>query len=326
MPPKSISPLSTVRLGVSSCLLGEEVRFDGGHKRDPFLVLTLGQLVEWVPVCPEVELGLGTPRETIRLVRDPAGSDDVRLMTGKTGIDLTRRMQQYARQRVRALAKEGLSGFVLKKDSPSCGMTRVKVWREEGPSERNGRGLFAAELIRQFPNLPVEEEGRLHDPGLRENFIDRVCMYRRLRTLFAGRWTVGAVVRFHTAHKLVLMAHAPQAYRELGRLVAEAKGAPRAAFSRQYQDELMAAMAKPTTRARHTNALQHAVGHFKVSLDQMSREELGEVIEDYRRGFIPLVVPLTLIRHHARRLEVSYLLGQQYLDPELKELLLRNHV
>ena len=326
MSPKLMPPLLPVRLGVSSCLLGEQVRYDGGHKRDPFLVLTLGRLVEWVPVCPEVELGLGTPRETIRLVRDLGARDDVRLMTGKTKIDLTKRMQQYARRRVRALAKEGLSGFVFKKDSPSCGMTRVKVWREEGPSERNGRGLFAAELIRQFPNLPVAEEGLLHDPRLRENFIDRVCMYRRLRTLFAGRWTIGAVVRFHTAHKLVLMAHAAQAYRELGRLVAQAKGVPRAAFSRQYQDKLMAAMAKPTTRARHTNALQYAVGHFKLLLDQMSREEVGEIIEDYRQGFIPLIVPLTLIRHHARRLEVSYLLGQQYLDPELKELMLRNHV
>lgn len=321
-----MSPPPSIRLGISSCLLGEEVRYDGGHKRDPFLVQTLGPMVEWVPVCPEVEVGLGTPRETIRLMQHPTDEDAVRLMTAKTNVDLTETMRRYARQRVRELAREGLSGYVLKKDSPSCGMERVKVWRDKGLSKRNGRGIFAAELLRQYPNLPVEEEGRLHDPRLRENFIDRVFMYRRLRLLFSGRWTVGDLVRFHTAHKLVLMAHSLQGYRELGRLVAEAKGVPRVELVRRYEDELMAAMAKPATRARHTNTLQHAIGHFKQTLDTASRQELGVVIEDFRQGLVPLIVPLTLIRHHARRLEVPYLLGQRYLAPELKELMLRNHV
>ena len=315
-----------IRLGISSCLLGEAVRYDGGHKRDPFLVQTLRPMVEWVPVCPEVELGLGTPRETIRLIHDPKDADGVRLMTGKTGDDLTKQMRNYARRRVRALATEGLSGYVSKKDSPSCGMVRVKVWRDKGMSERSGRGLFAAELLRQYPNMPVEEGGRLHDSRLRENFIDRVFMYRRLRALFCGRWTVGNLVGFHTAYKLVLMAHSPQGYRKLGRLVVEAKGLPRAELVRRYGDELMASMAKPATRAHHTNTLQHAVGDFKQTLDRMSRRELASVIEDYRQGLIPLIVPLTLIRHHALRLDVSYLLGQRYLDPELKALMLRNHV
>jgi uncharacterized protein YbgA (DUF1722 family)/uncharacterized protein YbbK (DUF523 family) len=321
-----MSTPSSIRLGISSCLLGEEVRYDGGHKRDPFLVQTLGAMVEWVPVCPEVEVGLGTPRETIRLMQHPTDEDAVRLMTAKTNVDLTKTMRRYARQRVRELAREGLSGYVLKKDSPSCGMERVKVWRDKGMSKRNGRGIFAVELLKQYPNLPVEEEGRLHDPRLRENFIDRVFMYRRLRLLFSGRWTVGDLVRFHTAHKLVLMAHSLQGYRELGRLVAEAKGVPRVELVRRYEDELMAAMAKPATRARHTNTLQHAIGHFKQTLDTASRQELGVVIEDFRQGLVPLIVPLTLIRHHARRLEVPYLLGQRYLAPELKELMLRNHV
>ena len=321
-----MSTLPSLRLGISSCLLGEAVRYDGGHNRDPFLVQTLGPMVEWVPVCPEVEVGLGTPRETIRLVHHPTDGDGVRLMTAKTNVDLTKAMRRYARQRVSALATEGLSGYVLKKDSPSCGMARVKVWRDKGMSERNGRGIFAAELLRQYPNLPVEEEGRLHDPSLRENFIDRVFMYRRLRALFSGRWTVGDLVRFHTAHKLVLMAHSIQGYRELGRLVAEAKGVDRVELVRRYEDELMAAMAKPATRARHTNTLQHAIGHFKQTLDTASRQELGVVIEDFRQGLVPLIVPLTLIRHHARRLDVWYLLGQRYLAPELKELMLRNHV
>lgn len=320
-----MSEWPSIRIGISSCLLGEEVRHDGGHKRDPFLVQTLGPMVEWVPVCPEVDVGLGTPRETIRLVRDRDELDGVRLVS-KSGIDLTKRMRRYARQRVRALATEDLSGYILKKDSPSCGMERVKVWRAQGANERKGRGLFAAELIRQFPNMPIEEEGRLHDPRLRENFIDRVFMYRRLRRLFSGRWTVGDLVAFHTAHKLVLMAHSVQGYRELGRLVADAKRVPRAELSRRYEDELMSALSRPATRARHTNALQHAVGHFKKTLDAVSRQELGIVIDDYRRGLVPLIVPLTLVRHHARRLGVEYLQEQRYLDPELKELMLRNHV
>ncbi len=170
-----------VRIGISSCLLGEAVRYDGGHKRDRILVQTLGPLVEWISVCPEAELGLGTPREPIRLVRDARETDGVRLLTVKTGIDLTQRMRRFARQRVRALANENLSGYILKNDSPSCGMERVAVWRREDARERTGRGLFAAELKRQFPNLPIEEEGRLHDPQLLENFIVRVFAYPALR-------------------------------------------------------------------------------------------------------------------------------------------------
>ena len=316
-----------VRIGISTCLLGENVRHDGGHKRDAFLVETLGRLVDWVPVCPEVELGLGTPREPIRLVRDAGQTGGVRLVS-RSGIRLTGRMRQFARSRIRALAKEDLSGYILKKDSPSCGMERVKVWSgdDSRTSERNGRGIFAAELLRQYPNLPVEEEGRLQDPALRENFFERVFAYRRLRALFSGRWNVGALVRWHTAEKLALMAHSPLRYREMGRLVAEAKAVPRAELSRRYEDEFMSAMRIRATRARHTNALMHAVGHFKRRLDTDSRDELLAVLEDYRRGFVPRIVPLTLVRHHARRLDVEYLSGQTYLHPHPKELALLNHV
>ena len=316
-----------VRIGISTCLLGENVRHDGGHKRDAFLVETLGRLVEWVPVCPEVELGLGTPREPIRLVRDTRQTDGVRLVS-RSGIRLTGRMRQFARSRLRALAKADLSGYILKKDSPSCGMERVKVWtaRDSRTSERNGRGIFAAELLRQYPNLPVEEEGRLQDPALRENFFERVFAYRRLRALFSGRWNVGALVGWHTREKLALMAHSPVRYRELGRLVAEAKDIPRAELSRRYEDEFMSAMRIRATRARHTNALMHAAGHFKRRLDTGSRDELLAVLQDYRRGFVPRIVPLTLVRHHARRLDITYLLDQTYLDPHPKELALLNHV
>jgi len=316
-----------VRIGVSSCLLGERVRHDGGHKRDAYLVETLGQLVEWVPVCPEAEVGLGTPREPIRLVRDAGRHDGVRLVS-RSGVRLTGRMRRFARDRLRALAKADLSGYILKKDSPSCGIERVKVWTGEDSrsSERNGRGIFAAELLRQYPNLPVEEEGRLHDPALRENFFERVFAYRRLRSLFSSRWNVGALVQWHTAQKLALMAHSPVRYRELGRLVAEAREIPRAELGRRYEDEFMTAVRTRATRARHTNALMHAMGHFKRRIDEASRDELLAVLEDYRRCLVPRIVPLTLVRHHARRLEVDYLLGQTYLNPHPKELALLNHV
>ena len=196
-----------IRIGVSACLLGEKVRFDGGHKRDPYLVETFGRYVEWVPVCPEVELGLGTPRETLRLVRI---SSDVRMIMPKTGADHTEAMRAYAARRVRELAKENLSGYILKKDSPSCGMERVRVFDAHGVPAKSGRGLFAEALLQHFPLLPVEEEGRLTDPRLRENFIERVFAYARLRSLFSGHWKVGDLVAFQTAHKLLLMAHSPQ--------------------------------------------------------------------------------------------------------------------
>ena len=315
-----------LRIGISSCLLGEIVRYDGGHKRDPYLVETLGRLVEWVPVCPEVEAGLGTPREPIRLVRDSGRTGGVRLVS-RSGARLTGRMERYARGRLRSLAKADLSGYILKKDSPSCGMERVKVWNGDGQAaERNGRGIFAAELVRQYPNLPVEEEGRLHDPVLRENFFERVFAYRRLRALFSARWDIGALVRWHTTQKLALMAHSPVRYRELGQLVAEAGEIPRVELVRRYEDEFMAAMRIRASRGRHTNALMHAVGHFKRQLDATSRDELLGLLEDYRLGLVPRIVPLTLVRHHARRLDVEYLIEQSYLNPHPKELALLNHV
>lgn len=312
-----------IRIGVSACLLGQQVRFDGGHKRDAFLAETFGRFVEWVPVCPEVECGFGTPREAMRLVRDERG---VRLLTIKTGLDLTAPMARFSRSRVCALASENLSGYVLKKDSPSCGLERVKVYGPHGNAARGGRGLFAAALVEAFPHLPVEEEGRLADPRLRDNFVERVFAYWRLRGLFGGRWTVGDLVRFHTAHKLLLLAHAPEAYRRLGRLVAGARGMPRREAAQRYADGFMQALAQLATARRHTNVLQHMAGYFTNRLDAASTRELGEVIDDYRRGLVPLIVPLTLVRHHVRTHDVRYLAEQVYLAPHPKELMLRNHV
>ena len=312
-----------IRIGVSACLLGEKVRFDGGHKRNPYLVETFGHYVEWVPVCPEVELGLGTPRETLRLVRI---SNDIRLLMPKTGADHTEAMRAYVVHRLAELAEEDLSGYVLKKDSPSCGMERVRIFDAHGVPAKSGQGLFAEALLQHFPNLPVEEEGRLTDPHLRENFIERVFAYARLRSLFSGRWKVGDLIAFHTAHKLLLMAHSPHAYQDLGRLVAEAKSVPRAELRDHYESEFMGALREMATTKRHANVLQHMVGYFSKQLDSDSRQELQALLQDYRAGFLPLVVPLMLIRHYVRKCDVTYLRGQVYLEPHPKELMLRNHV
>ncbi len=315
-------PLRPIRIGISACLLGEQVRFDGGHKRNAFLTETVGRFVEWVPVCPEVECGLGTPREAMRLVRVERR---VRLLTVKTGADLTSRMERFSRSRVSRLAAEHLSGYVFKKDSPSCGLERVKVY-DRGSPVRTGRGLFAAALVEAYPHLPVEEEGRLADARLRDNFVERVFAYWRLRGLFDERWTVGDLVGFHTAHKLLLLAHEPEAYRRLGRLVAGARGVPRQHLEQRYVDGFMRALARLANTRGHTNVLQHMAGYFTDRLDTASKRELAEAITDYRRGLVPLVVPLMLVRHHVRTLEVAYLAGQTYLDPHPKELMLRNHV
>jgi uncharacterized protein YbgA (DUF1722 family)/uncharacterized protein YbbK (DUF523 family) len=279
--------------------------------------------VEWVPVCPEVECGLGTPREPMRLVDRGNG---VRLLTVKTAVDLTGQLETYARRRVAELAKADLSGYVFKKDSPSCGLMRVKVYVPNGIAARSGRGLFAARLVEQCPNLPVEEEGRLSDSRLRENFVERVFAYSRLRQLFEGRWNAAALIDFHTAHKLILMSHSPEAYRQIGRLVAGVRTLSRGEMERRYTDAFMAALAVIATPRRHTNVLQHMAGYFKDRLDRDAKTELLSAIDDYRRELVPLIVPLTLLRHYVRLYGVSYLAGQLYLDPHPKELMLRNHV
>ena len=307
---------SAIRIGISSCLLGERVRYDGGHKRDGYLVETLGRFVEWVGVCPEVEMGLGTPRETLRLVRI---GENTRMVMPKTGVDHTEAMRVFAERRVQELEREDLCGYVLKKGSPSCGVERVRVFDAHGIPAKSGRGLFAEVLLRHFPNLPVEEEGRLFDPRLRENFIERVFASRRLRSLFAGRWKLGEVVAFHSAHKLLLMAHSPRAYAGLGRLVAGGKSLPRAELRSRYEAEFMRALTEIATTRRQANVLQHIVGYFRRHLDGASRKELLSLLEDYRRGLIPLIVPLTLIRHYVRRFETPYLRGQVYLEPHPKE-------
>jgi uncharacterized protein YbgA (DUF1722 family)/uncharacterized protein YbbK (DUF523 family) len=315
---------SSIRVGVSSCLLGEPVRYDGGHKRDPFLTDTLGPFVEWVPVCPELELGLGVPRPAIRLTGEPGAP---RLVVGETGEDLTARMRRFAESRVRQLAGLGLDGYVLKRASPSCGLHRVRVHPDTaGRPRADGRGLFAAALVERLPLLPVEEEGRLADAGIRESFVERVFAAARWRAFVAGRPHARDLVAFHAAQKLAVLAHSPAHYSRLGRLVA---GSGDGRFTRrleEYGRVLAEALAVRATRGRHTNVLQHIAGFFKTEMAPDERAELAELIDTYRRGLVPLVVPLTLVKHHVRRLRLAYLADQVYLSPHPHELMLRNHV
>lgn len=312
-----------IRIGISACLLGHEVRYDGNHKRDAFLTETFGPYVQWVVVCPEVELGLGIPREPIRLVDH---GDGPRMVGTRSGTDHTPAMQSYAAKRVRALAPEDLCGYVLKKNSPSCGMERVKIYRDQGMPSAKGQGVFAAVLMQAFPLLPVEEEGRLSDPRLRDNFVERVFAYRRLRTLFSGRWTLGQLVRFHSVHKLQLLAHSPAQYQALGRLVARAKSLERTALREQYQEGFMTGLRALATPRRNVNVLQHMSSYFRDRIDESERAELRALIDDYGKELVPLVVPLTMIRHYVRKFAIEYLAMQVYLEPHPRELMLRNHV
>lgn len=315
--------MDKIRLGISTCLLGENVRFDGGHKLDRYLRDTLGAYVEYVPVCPEVECGMGVPRESMHLEGDPGRP---RLVTTRTGKDLTERMEAWARRRVAELEKENLCGFVFKSDSPSSGMERVKVYSGKGSQPvRQGIGIFARTFMERFPLLPVEEEGRLHDPVLRENFIERIFACKRWGEAAAAGRKAASLVKFHSAHKLLLLSHSEKHYREMGKLVARAGTIPARELFALYETLLMEALRLKATPAKNANVLQHMAGYFKKQLSAGERQELQEVIGEYRRGDIPLVVPVTLIRHYVRKYDEPYLKDQVYLHPHPQELKLRNH-
>ena len=307
----------------SRCLLGDEVRFDGGHKRDNFLTDVLGPYVEWIPVCPEVEAGLGTPREAMRLVGDPA---QPRLVTIKSGRDHTKALEKMTTSRLTELGECDLSGFVFKRGSPSCGMERVRVYTEKGMPSHSGVGIFARAFAEQFPLIPMEEEGRLCDAPLRENFIERIFCYRRYQDLLEDGVTRQAVVRFHTIHKYLLLAHSVQHYQWLGRLVGQADRYRPRELAVKYGELFMKALAVKATVRKHVNVLQHMLGYFKAHLGAPQKAELLDVINDYHRGLTPLIVPLTLVKHYVHLFDVAYIRDQVYLNPHPKELMLRNHV
>ena len=317
------------RIGVSRCLLGDRVRFDGGHKAEGFLLDVLSAHVEWVAVCPEVEVGMGLPRESVRLLasRDgvAAGHEHVRMVGVRSGRDWTSRMAEWSADRAATLIDLELSGFVLKRDSPSCGLTDVRVHHPRSAASRTGRGIFAQALVDACPSLPMEDETRLRDAKVRAHFIERVFAYMRVTRFFRGRWDVGALMEFHTAHKLQLLSHSRVRYRKLGGLVADAEMGDRAGLAARYKTVFMDALAVPSTPGRHADVMLHMLGHLKGSVTPANRQEILQLIDAYRSGMVSQAVPLTSLGHHARRHRVGYLLGQTYLAPDSRELTLRSH-
>jgi uncharacterized protein YbgA (DUF1722 family)/uncharacterized protein YbbK (DUF523 family) len=311
------------RLGISACLLGQKVRHDGAHKQDRFLTDTFGRFVEWVAVCPEVELGMGVPRETVRLIGTP---QHPRMVAERSGRDWTTAMRLYAAVRTRELAELKLSGYVFKKDSPSCGLERVRVYDSNPIPVRRGRGLFAQAVLEKASLLPVEDEGRLKDPALRENFVERVFAYHRWHQTLAGPRSATTLLDFHTRHKFLLLAHSERHYRRLGGIVAQMKRRSLRAVYQAYGRWFMEALAIRASAKKHANVLEHMMGYFSEHLSGAERKELVELIRDYRNEIVPLMVPVTLFRHYVKKYGVPYLRDQIYLEPSPKELMLRNHV
>lgn len=314
--------MEKIRIGVSACLLGQNVRYDGGHQRDRYITDTLDRWFEWVPVCPEVEYGLPIPREAMRLIGDP---ETPRLVTIRTRIDHTDGMLSWADKRLEALAAEDLCGFIFKSRSPSSGMAAVKVYPETGMAVKKGVGIFAGAFMRRFPLLPVEEDGRLNDPALRENFIERIFVYRRWRELERRNGGMKELVAFHAEHKLLILSHSPKHLTILGRLVANPDQMKPAALREEYFQNLMEGLRLTATVRKQTNVLEHMAGYFKKKLTPDEKKELGEVIGNYHQGLLPLIVPVTLIAHYVRLYGEPYLQKQIYLHPHPIELMLRNH-
>ena len=289
-------------------MLGEVVRYNGGHKRDRYITEILSEHFEYVPYCPEVAIGLGVPRATIRL---RASSDGPRAVQREVGArDVTDRLAHYGR----AVAAQGtdLSGYIFKSRSPSCGTARVKVYNDRGSPSGTAPGIYTAAFRKARPLLPVEDEGRLNDPDLRDNFIERVFVYHRWQQLLARGLTAAGLIRFHSEHKFLLLAHSQAALRELGKLTANLK-AELPEIAERYVARLMGALSRPARRGDQVNAMQHVAGYFRNSLDAEDRREIARAIEDYRDGKVPIIVALTLIRHHMRRLGNAYLEDQHFL-------------
>ena len=310
--------VSSIRIGVSACLLGEPVRYDGSHKADPFIIETLGRYFSWVPVCPEVEMGLGTPRETLRLVGDAAAPNLIATVSGRHH---TAAMQHFAAKRLPELVRLGLHGYILKKNSPSCGLTGVPVYDSSGRPRGSGRGLFAQALAARLPLLPVEEEGRLQDPRRREHFVERVFACRRWHEFLAAHPAPADLVQFHRRHELSLLAHSRPHYQALGRTVAGCGEGLSEEFLKAYGDLFMLAFKVRTSRKKHADALSRVQGCLKRRLGKPEKAALAGCIDDYRQGLGPLTTPLDLLRDHLRRVGCPYLEAQTYLNPYPADLM-----
>ena len=315
--------MEKIKVGISSCLLGNQVRYNGGHQRDRFITDTLAKYCEFVPVCPEVECGLPVPRESMRLVGEV---DTPRLVTTRSKIDKTDQMTNWMNRRLSALEKEDLVAFIFKTKSPSSGMRAVKVYAENGNVKSYaGQGIFARGFKERFPDIPVEDEGRLHDPGIRENFVETIFVLQRWRQS-RQNGGAGALVDFHSRHKYTLMAHGPEKLREMGKIVALAGSGDLSALCDKYLALLLQAMGLKKTVKKNYNVLLHVGAYFKKDLEPYEKKELQDLSKQYYQSFVPLIVPLTLINHYARKYNKSYLLQQWYLNPHPVELGLLNHV
>lgn len=312
-----------ILIGTSSCLLGEEVRFDKGHKLHSYISKTLGQFFTFRPFCPEMAIGLGTPRETLRLVKR---GEEIRCIGNKTeGHDVTEKLIATAQEQKPWHAE--LCGYILKKGSPSCGMERVRIYSaENGMPLESGSGLYARTLLENFPFLPVEEEGRLGDPVLRENFIKRVFAYREWRDLADAGFSMKKLTDFHSQYKYVLLSHDQHRTRALGHSLAHAAGEPLESIAQWYFEEWMNILKLRATRKNHVNVLQHLQGFLKNDLDKDDKQEMTESIDNYRQGLLPLIVPITLLRHHFRRHPKPFVERAKYLEPHPAELMLLNTI
>ncbi|TKB50592.1 DUF1722 domain-containing protein [Ferrimonas sediminicola] len=307
----------TIQVGISACLIGQQVRFDGGHKQSRFCVDDLGRYVTFRPICPEVAIGMGVPRPTIRLVQE----EIIRVKASDDSFDVTDKLTQFAQDTSPGLA--GLSGYVFCAKSPSCGMERVSVYQPAtNNASRDGIGLFAARVMADHPNLPVEENGRLNDPNLRENFVTRVFAYHDWQRHRAAGLTLQALYQFHARYKYLLMAHNPEIYRSLGQALGQVE-AITTEFEQFYEAQLMSALKRHASRKNHTNVLQHIQGYFKRQLGSTERQALANSIDKYRTGILPLLAPITLLRHYLTLYPNDYISSQVYLNPHPEEMQLR---
>ena len=314
--------LKPIKIGISSCLLGNMVRYDGNHSHDPFLTQTLGLFTEYVSVCPEVECGMSIPREAIRLMGNP---ENPRLVSNEKNIDKTETMKTWAEQRIKTLEKDNLCGFIFKSKSPSCGLYRVKVYGEKGDFSKTGTGIFARAFTETFPRIPVEESGRLQDPKLRENFIENIFSLQRWRDLIEKNKTLGGLVDFHSKNKLLILSHSQEHYRNLGKLVGQGKSRELHTLFDNYEEILLKALNLKTTLKKNINVLHHIMGYFKNNLTTPEKEELLTIVDQYRSEYVPLIVPITLIKHYVMKYPEPWLETQTYLNPHPFELKLRNY-
>jgi uncharacterized protein YbgA (DUF1722 family)/uncharacterized protein YbbK (DUF523 family) len=313
-----------IRIGVSSCLIGEKVRWNGDHKQDRYVREILSRYFEYIPVCPEVEVGMGVPRETVALYGD---SEKPSMISKKTQTDWTKPMEKYIKSRINTLSADDLCGYIFKSKSPSCGMGRVPLYAEFGSHKvKHGPGMFANAFINSFPLVPTEEEGRLNDPRIRENFIVRVFSFKRFNLLLNEKFSLGQWVKFHTQHKFLLLAHSRKHYDELGELVAHSKTIKPSELKKKYGELFMEALTSKSTPKKNTDVLLHMMGFLKKLLTKIEKEDILSTIEDYRSEILPLIVPVTLIRHQVKKHNIEYLHDQVYLNPHPKELMLLNHV